>query len=320
MNAETPKVSVIIPNFNHDKYLNERIESILSQTFSDFEIIILDDCSTDNSRKIIESYRTNPKISKIVYNDKNTGKPFQQWGKGINLASGEFIWIAESDDMCTPDLVETLIKPLLEDSDCVISYCRSMLTDENGNKIGHHILQKMDDSDFKMEGRKYTKEKMVEGNHILNASSVLFRKSAFQNISRDFLEYRYLGDIIVWSEIATRGYVNYCAREMNMYRQHSKSQTSNGKNTENRVLHIQESRMRYDYFLKRRIIGKWRFRIMEIGILSYSLSLAKSEKETQCIKKEFDWKQLWPIVVAKLLKDRVFHHLRKYCADEIVRC
>ncbi|MCQ2170213.1 MAG: glycosyltransferase [Bacteroidales bacterium] len=315
-----PTVSVIVPNYNHEKYLGERMASILAQTFSDFEIIILDDCSTDDSRKIIESYRMNPKISKIIYNDKNSGNPFLQWEKGVNQASGEFIWIAESDDVCTPDLIETLIKPLQEDSGCVISYCRSTLTDENGNKIGHHILQKKDDSGFKMEGRKFLKERMIEGNAILNASAVLFRKSAFENISREFLEYKYLGDIIVWSEIASKGYVCYCAREMNLYRQHSKSQTATGKNAENRLLHIQESRRRYDYFLKRRIMGKWHFRIMEIGILSYSLSLAESEIETQCIKKTFDWKLLWPIVIAKLLKDKIFHRNKIYRVDEIVRC
>lgn len=68
-----PKVSVIIPNYNHSSYLKERIDSILNQTFQNFEVIILDDCSTDNSKEIIELYRDHTKVSHIVYNEKNSG-------------------------------------------------------------------------------------------------------------------------------------------------------------------------------------------------------------------------------------------------------
>lgn len=77
------KVSVIVPNYNHALFLEQRIESILNQTFQDFEVIILDDCSTDNSKKIIEKYRTHPKVSKIIYNDVNSGNTFKQWNTGI---------------------------------------------------------------------------------------------------------------------------------------------------------------------------------------------------------------------------------------------
>jgi glycosyltransferase involved in cell wall biosynthesis len=94
-----PLVSVIIPNYNHAAYLNERIDSVLNQTFRDFEVILLDDCSTDNSREIIESYRGHEKISQIEYNEVNSGSTFIQWKKGLDLAQGDWIWIAESDDV-----------------------------------------------------------------------------------------------------------------------------------------------------------------------------------------------------------------------------
>src|SRR5690348_1753899 len=104
-----PKVSVIIPNYNHAQYLNQRIDSVLKQTYSDFEVIILDDYSIDNSRDIIEQYRTNKKVSAIIYNEINSGNPFQQWDKGIQLAQGEYIWFAESDDWCELNLLETVM-------------------------------------------------------------------------------------------------------------------------------------------------------------------------------------------------------------------
>ena len=93
-----PKVSVIIPNYNHAPYLVQRIETVLKQSYPDFEVIILDDCSTDGSHDIIERYRGHSKVSRIVYNKVNSGSPFRQWEKGIGICKGEYVWIAESDD------------------------------------------------------------------------------------------------------------------------------------------------------------------------------------------------------------------------------
>ena len=73
-----PNVSVIVPNYNHEQYLQQRIESIVNQTYQDFELILLDDFSTDNSRDILNLYRNHPKVSKIVFNEKNSGSPFKQ--------------------------------------------------------------------------------------------------------------------------------------------------------------------------------------------------------------------------------------------------
>ncbi len=82
-------ISVIIPNYNHAFYLEQRIESILSQNFKDFEVIILDDKSTDNSKEIIEKYRNHPPhISTIIYNEANSGSTFIQWNKGVSLSKG----------------------------------------------------------------------------------------------------------------------------------------------------------------------------------------------------------------------------------------
>lgn len=105
------KVSVIIPNYCHARFLNRRIDSVLNQTYGDFEVIILDDCSSDNSRDIIETYRHHPRVSHIVYNEKNSGSTFIQWDKGFELAQGEYIWIAESDDEAAPTSFEEWRRP-----------------------------------------------------------------------------------------------------------------------------------------------------------------------------------------------------------------
>src|SRR5436190_5448850 len=119
----SPQVSVIIPNYEHGRFLRQRMDTVLGQTFDDFELIILDDCSTDNSRDVIESYRGHPRISHIVYNQENSGSPFIQWRKGIELASGRWIWIAESDDYADLRFLEKMVNAANRNDRIGLVYC-----------------------------------------------------------------------------------------------------------------------------------------------------------------------------------------------------
>ena len=80
------------------------------------------DFSTDNSRKIISEYASNGKVSHCVYNEINTGNTFIQWNKGIELAKGDFIWIAELDDFCELNFLQELIQPLVKKKEVFLSY------------------------------------------------------------------------------------------------------------------------------------------------------------------------------------------------------
>src|SRR5262249_50761135 len=107
-----PRVTCIIPNYNHARFLPQRIDSVLAQTYENLEILILDDCSTDDSRAVIEDYaRAHPSRIRYDFNTKNSGGVFHQWRKGITAAGGELIWICESDDFCEPGFLERCIAP-----------------------------------------------------------------------------------------------------------------------------------------------------------------------------------------------------------------
>ena len=80
-----PKVSIIVPNYNHARFLTQRLESIFNQTYQDFEVILLDDGSTDNSVEILEKYGKNDKVSALIFNIENSGSTFKQWVKGIGV-------------------------------------------------------------------------------------------------------------------------------------------------------------------------------------------------------------------------------------------
>src|SRR5215218_1678286 len=115
--------SVIVPNFNHGGFLEQRIESILRQTFQDFELIILDDASTDNSMAIIEQYRNHPKVSHIIQNKTNSGSPFRQWIKGIDVALGNWIWVAESDDFADETFLQSAADAIANNPTIGLYYC-----------------------------------------------------------------------------------------------------------------------------------------------------------------------------------------------------
>ena len=107
------KVSIILPNYNYERFLPERIESILNQAYKDFELIVLDDFSPDGSVELIKSYLRKDNRIKFIGNKENSGNPFLQWQKGIKESKGEYIWIAEADDFADmfDDLKEGLVTP-----------------------------------------------------------------------------------------------------------------------------------------------------------------------------------------------------------------
>ena len=134
LNIENPKkVSVIIPNYNYQDFIIERIDSVLNQTYPIYELIILDDCSPDNSVEVIEEkIKTITGDTKITFikNEVNSGGVFRQWKKGFDLATGDYVWIAEADDTAESTFVEELMKGF-EDPEVVLSHCECVRINEH---------------------------------------------------------------------------------------------------------------------------------------------------------------------------------------------
>jgi glycosyltransferase involved in cell wall biosynthesis len=219
-------ISIIVPNYNHESFLTERIESILNQSYQNFEVIILDDCSTDNSKNIIEKYRVHPKVSHIVYNEQNSGSTFKQWEKGLELAQGELVWIAESDDVAHIDFLKTLAPRLTENENCGLAYCNSRIIDDQGEMCdldGIHVtpkeLHERYSSDFINIGVDEIKNHMLPLNKIPNASAVLFRKSL---VKTDFLrtDMKICGDWYFWISLLSDSDVSFCPSLLNSFRTH----------------------------------------------------------------------------------------------------
>ena len=245
-----PEVSVIIPNYNHASFLKERIDSVLLQTFQDFEVIILDDCSKDNSREIIESYRPDARLSHIVYNENNSGNTFRQWEKGIEMAKGKYIWIAESDDWCEPSLLSTLVQAFQKEPDLVLGYVQSYSIAGNNNI---QWVSKQDQLENIMEGRDFVSKKLLHGNAIFNASMALFKRSVYNDIPKTYTNYKFCGDWLFWSEIAGKGKVFISGKALNYFRNHHADVS--GKAYSNGLNYVEELHVLFS-FLDEKLITK----------------------------------------------------------------
>jgi glycosyltransferase involved in cell wall biosynthesis len=197
MPLHAPKVSVIVPNYNHAPYLRQRLDSIFNQTFQDFEVILLDDASTDESVNILQFYteKYKDKVSHFIINEENSGSPFRQWKKGIELARGEYLWVAESDDFALFTFLEKLILALNANMNASIGICNIQTIDENGN----HFLRKTSYEASINCGQQSLVKYFTTGNYIVNASAAIFRKTAVPKVNWNQIQnYRYTGDWLFW--------------------------------------------------------------------------------------------------------------------------
>ena len=108
--GDTPFFSIIVPVYNAERYIKICINSILNQTFQDFEVIIVDDCSTDNSYKILKELYGDDKRVKLFRHKKNLGFPSYGRNEGIEKARGKYIWFVDNDDAILPNALEKLHK------------------------------------------------------------------------------------------------------------------------------------------------------------------------------------------------------------------
>lgn len=217
-----PRVSVIIPNYNHSAFLRQRIDSVLNQDLIPLEIIVLDDASTDNSRDIIASY--GDKITRVIYNKTNSGSPFRQWERGLEVASGDWIWIAESDDYCKPHFLSTLLKDVpasvgmvyaqtfdVQDGEIIVDRLRT--TDQ----FEPNIWQ----ADFQLDGMAFCKHYLSVKNVVPNASAVVFRKPLAEGIISDEMrQMRMCGDWLFWAKLISKTQIAFKAEHLNYFRNH----------------------------------------------------------------------------------------------------
>lgn len=277
------KISIIVPNYNYKKYLPQRLTSLLEQTFNDYEIILLDDHSTDGSQEFLMDFANKHQVKHCIINPSNSGNPFVQWQKGIELAEGEYIWIAESDDYCNPNFLAELL-PLLEaNPNAAFAICGSHLIDGNNRPILRNFdtWNKEDGKAYLYTSQEYLKHYLLWRCTSYNASMVLFKKSVYQQIHFDPSILRYSGDWLFWIKMAEKGDVIVLHQRLNYFRRHSTSVTAqvNGG-----AKQLRERLKIYTYLLGHHHFGRYRNSLAK-GCLYKDIKRANIDDAT---RKEFE--------------------------------
>lgn len=230
------KVSVSIPNYNYEKYLTSRLHSVFSQHYPVFEIIVLDDNSSDNSLEVINNIANSyQRKLNIIVNETNSGSVFKQWKKGADAARGKYIWIAEADDLAEPEFLSTILDG---NTDFDLAYAESKQIDENDSHLAdnYHYYYDADMLSVLEKPGIYSGQHIIHKclsikNQFMNVSSILFnRESLCASISEKFsaiTSYKVAGDWYIYIDILSQpnSKSKIVKESLNTHRRHNNSVT-----------------------------------------------------------------------------------------------
>ncbi len=236
LRKEKINISVVVPNYNYEKFLYQRLYSILYQSKKINELIILDDCSTDNSRQLIDEIveKLKPYINiRKEYNKTNSGTAFKQWQKGFEIAKGDYVWIAEADDYCSNTFLKNVLKPIENDHDIVISYTDTSFINVFGYRTIKTIKPEIDimktghwDSNFVNDGLQEIKDYSFLNCTIANVSSVIFKRADYSKFFEISGTYRQAGDWLFYVNVMSTGKIAFINKPLNYYRVHGNNVTT----------------------------------------------------------------------------------------------
>ena len=218
MSSEKTKVSVCIPNYNYGRFIRDAIQSVLDQTYKDFELIIVDNCSTDNSEEVIKSF-SDPRI-RFYKNEKNIGF-VKNLNKCLSLASGEYISILHSDDMYLPNMLEKEAKIL--DSNPNVGFVYSSVKIINKDGIVTEDYRPFD-KHYIINGEEEFK-RLVLGNYI-RTPTVMVRQKCYTVLGGYNEENPFPSDWEMWLRIALNYDVAFISEPLAYYRIHDESNTN----------------------------------------------------------------------------------------------
>nr|WP_169618092.1 glycosyltransferase [Ruegeria sp. PR1b] len=227
-----PEVSVVVPNYNYEAYLPKRLDSIAAQSFQDFELILLDDASSDGSPALLEAYAETRAATRVVLNTENSGSPFVQWMRGMELARAEVIWLAEADDWCEPELLATLL-PGFDDRNLRLASVMSVPVRADETVIGDYSALYLDRinpgrwrQDFIASDHEEANAGLGIANTIPNASAVLMRRFVPDaDFARAVAQMRLCGDWYFYIRAMKGGLISFSAAPLNYHRRHDNTVT-----------------------------------------------------------------------------------------------
>jgi glycosyltransferase involved in cell wall biosynthesis len=236
------KVSVAVPNYNYAGYLKGRLDSIFAQTYPIYELVVLDDGSSDDSLEVLhELQKQGNRDFKILPNEANSGSVFKQWHKSTLVCSGEVIWIAEADDGSSPEFVRALAPGFYDNPELKLTFTNSSQTDENGELLSdnydeyYRSFKGLDfTKNFEIDSKTFLAKALSVRTAIANVSSALIRRDSLlaviNEMQSSLTELKVAGDWRIYIELCKRGgKIGFLREPLNVHRRHSGSVTHSSK-------------------------------------------------------------------------------------------
>jgi glycosyltransferase involved in cell wall biosynthesis len=240
---ELALVSVAVTSCDYARYLPQRLASVFAQTLPIKEVLFLDDASLDNSVAVARVIADDWQRKITVHEEsKRSGSAFGLWKKAVDLARGDWLWIAESDDSAEPDLLEKLSSAAARDPSTVLAVCDSRAIDEDGRTLwpDHQLYYAAGHAADLGESRiipahEFVRSYLAERNMILNVSAVLWRRSelaaALRRCGDELVTWQLAGDWRLYLELLADcdGTVAWVTAPLNLHRRHGQSVTTRTK-------------------------------------------------------------------------------------------
>lgn len=217
------QVSLVVASYNHAGFLARRMNSLISQTYAEIEILVIDDKSSDHSVEVLRQYKEYPKV-RLVYRKENGGW-VQVSNDGLEMSQGKYVLFANCDDDCDPRMIERLVDALRKHPSAGIAFCRSLLVDENDKVLGDDFtvrepaFRKRCADDALLSGDEASRF-LLHSCVIPNLSAALFRRECFAKVGNLSSDYRVCGDWDLFFRVATCYDIAYVAEPLNRFRQH----------------------------------------------------------------------------------------------------
>jgi glycosyltransferase involved in cell wall biosynthesis len=233
------KVSVAVPNYNYARFMADRLGSVFRQSYPVHEVIVLDDCSTDDSipviREVAGEWR---RYIQLVPNAENSGSVFAQWRKAAELATGDYLWIAEADDFSEPEFLARIMKAMDEDPAIVLGFSDSRTITSDGSALWDSYKSYYATVEpgalahsGVFEADEFIRRFLSVKNLILNVSAVVWRRDALlralDQCEEDLASFRMAGDWRLYLEVLAEpgARVAYETAPLNVHRRHAESVT-----------------------------------------------------------------------------------------------
>jgi glycosyltransferase involved in cell wall biosynthesis len=212
------KVSVCIPTYNYGQFIGEAIESVLGQTMQDFELIISDNASQDDTEARVSAYAAKDARIRYSRNSSNLGM-VANWNRCLELAGGEYIKYLCADDLLEPDCLEQLSRLLDTHPTAALASCARRII--SGDDSSTYLS--FSDAEELVAGPECIRRMLVSGNIIGEPTAVMFRRNS---ASRGFDPgYQQLTDMDFWLHLLEQGAFAFSPESLCVYRQHDAMET-----------------------------------------------------------------------------------------------